>query len=99
MHIFDEDIVSAVLKHMNTDHPEDNILIVRAFASVDVTSATMTGLDGNGGSWAFTTPSNQARQSLVVPWSGPINERAEIRREVVVLYTKACAILGVQPRD
>jgi hypothetical protein len=33
-----------------------------------------------------------------VPWSGTITERSEIRREIVVLYDRACAKLGVTPR-
>lgn len=96
MATFDAHIVTAVLTHMNTDHPEDNLLIARAFGDEDADSAVMTGLDGMAGLWSYTL--NGSTQELSVPWSQPISERAEIRREVVVLYDNACAKLGVEPR-
>jgi hypothetical protein len=101
MPTFDDSVVNAVLTHMNTDHPEDNLLIVQAFGPADATAARMTGLDGNGGCWAFQTPAfeGEREQALVVPWSAPISERAEIRREVVVLYERACSILGLPSRN
>lgn len=82
---------------MNGDHPEDNLLIARAFGDVVADSATMTGLDGSGGTWEYTI--DGVTHELTVPWTVPISERPEIRREVVVLYGAACARLGVEPRD
>ena len=41
-HTFDTAVVSAVLNHMNTEHPDDNLLIARAFVSSDVDSAAIT---------------------------------------------------------
>ncbi|MGO1919788.1 MAG: DUF2470 domain-containing protein, partial [Microbacterium sp.] len=32
-HIFDSDVVAAILHHMNDDHVDDNLLIARAFAT------------------------------------------------------------------
>lgn len=96
MPTFEADIVAAVLRHMNEDHPEDNLLIARAFGSKDAWAATMIGLDGDGGSWAYLIGDDE--RELTVPWSGAITERAEIRREIVVLYDAACAKLGVEPR-
>lgn len=97
MTTFTPDIVNAVISHMNGDHPDDNLLIARAFGNPAATSATMIGLDHNGGEWTITTDGES--EHLTVPWSGPITERAEIRREVVVLYDRACEILGVTPRE
>ena len=97
MPIFDSSVVSAVLAHMNGDHPDDNLLIARAFGHPDAETATMVGLDENGGSWLYSIKARQ--HDLVVPWSAPINERREIRREVVVLYDAACARLGIEPRE
>jgi hypothetical protein len=94
--IFEQSIVSAVLHHMNTDHPEDNVLIVHAFGPSDATDVTMTTLDHLGGTWTFS--SQGATGELTVPWSTEISERAEIRREIVVLYDKACEVLEVTPR-
>lgn len=81
---------------MNGDHPDDNLLIARAFGHPDADAATMVGLDDNGGSWSYSI--GTAHHELTVPWSAQISERSEIRREVVVLYDAACARLGVPPR-
>jgi hypothetical protein len=97
-HTFDEATLTGVLRHMNSDHTGDNVLIVRAFAGLDATSAVMTGFDGDGGDWAATT-SAAAPEHVRVPWpGGPITERPEVRREVVALYDEACRRLGVEPR-
>jgi hypothetical protein len=94
--VFESATISGVLGHMNGDHPEDSLLIARAFGDPAAESATMTGLDGAGGSWEYTI--GGAARELMVPWSEPITERPEIRREIVVLYDAACARLGIEPR-
>ena len=81
---------------MNDDHVDDSLLIARAFGSSDADTASMTDLDENGGTFVYTVGAEQ--HSLTVPWTAPISERPEIRREVVVLYDRACAVLGVEPR-
>ncbi len=96
MPTFSDDIVAAVLHHMNDDHPDDNLLIARAFGDKDAWAATMISLDGDGGTWSYLI--GDGEREVTVPWSGPITERPEIRREVVVLYDKACAKLGLEPR-
>ncbi|TQL46597.1 uncharacterized protein DUF2470 [Homoserinimonas aerilata] len=93
---FTPDVIAAVLHHMNDDHSDDNLLIARAFGTPDAESATMIDLDQHGGQWTYSA-AGQA-QALTVPWTAEISERAEIRREIVVLYDKACATLGVSPR-
>lgn len=99
-HSFDTDVVGAVLRHMNGDHTDDNILIARAFAEPadgEITDATMTGFDGDGGRWEVTRAGRTSE--LRVPWpGGPIDDRPAVRREVVALYDLACARLGVEPR-
>lgn len=94
--IFAPDVVAGVLHHMNDDHNDDNLLIARAFGDTAATASVMTDLDGDGGVWTITV--NTEARELRVPWTGPITERPEIRREVVVLYDRACEILGVTPR-
>lgn len=94
---FDPGIVEAVLHHMNDDHVDDNLLIARAFGDSSAARCRMVHVDGLAGHWAFSAESD-AEHSLRVQWTGPITERAEIRREIVVLYDRACATLGVQPR-
>lgn len=96
MATFDADVVAAVLQHMNNDHPDDNLLISRAFGDNAADSAIMTGLDGVSGHWSYQLKGDA--HELSVPWSKPISERTEIRREVVVLYDTACERLDVEPR-
>ena len=99
-HTFDADVVAAVLRHMNGDHQDDNLLIARAFAPHDadgITDAVMTGFDGDGGTWEVTR--DGTTEALRVPWpGGPIDDRPAVRREVVALYDLACARLGMEPR-
>jgi hypothetical protein len=96
-HTFDEATLAGVLRHMNSDHTDDNVLIVRAFADVDAASAVMTGFDGEGGDWEAVTAEGAQRVRVAWP-GGPIAERPEVRREVVALYDEACRRLGVEPR-
>ena len=96
MAVFSSDVVAAVLRHMNGDHVDDNLLIARAFGDRDAASAVMVDLDEHGGTWRYAVEG--AEQELRVPWSTEISERAEIRREIVVLYDAACTDLGVEAR-
>lgn len=82
---------------MNDDHPADSLLIARAFGNPEASSAIMIDLDENGGQWTYTLGGESL--ALTVPWTAPISERAEIRREIVVLYDKACAVVGITPRE
>lgn len=82
---------------MNDDHRDDNVLIARAFGDPSANAATMVSLDEHGGRWTYTV-GDGAEQELTVPWSTTIAERAEIRREIVVLYDRACETLGITPR-
>lgn len=83
---------------MNSDHSADNLVIVRAFVDEAATSACMTALDGDGGTWEVGSTSELREATILWP-NGSITERAEIRREVVALYDAAAAKLGVPPRD
>lgn len=100
-HTFDADVVAAVLRHMNGDHADDNLLIARAFAAASespITDAVMTGFDGEAGVWRLTR-ADATDEELHVPWpAGTISERPAVRREIVALYDEACARLGVEPR-
>ncbi|MFB7249631.1 DUF2470 domain-containing protein [Microbacterium sp. NPDC056234] len=100
-HTFDADVVAAVLRHMNGDHADDNLLIARAFAAASgspIVDSVMTGFDGGAGTWRLTHADATAEE-LRVPWpGGAISERAAVRREIVALYDAACARLGVAPR-
>jgi hypothetical protein len=96
---FDDAALTGVLRHMNGDHADDNLLIVRAFApESEVIAATMIGFDGDGGDWR-ARPLTGDEFVVRVPWpGGPITERAEVRREIVAIYDESCRRLGIQPR-
>ncbi|MFA5607127.1 MAG: biliverdin-producing heme oxygenase [Leucobacter sp.] len=95
---FAADVVAGVTGHMNGDHPEDNLLIARAFGYPDATASEMVGIRGDAGVWRVADAAGE--HELAVPWpGGAITERPEIRREVVALYHAACERLGVEPRQ
>lgn len=96
MPVFSPETVSAVLAHMNGDHLDDSLLISRAFGNAAAEEASMADLDENGGTFAYSLDGETVE--VVVPWTAPISERADIRREVVVMYERACAALGIEPR-
>jgi hypothetical protein len=94
---FGASIVAAVVEHMNLDHPEDSLLIVRALgARPDATAASTVGLDGDA--IEFDVHTKGARERVRVPWSTPITERRQIRAEVTRMYYDACTALGVESR-
>jgi hypothetical protein len=94
---FAPEIVDAVLHHMNDDHRDDSLLIVRAYADDQATAATMTSLDEDGGTWRYAA--GGVEREVTVPWSIEVTERPHIRKAVVFLYREACRRLGVEPRS
>ncbi|WP_345994183.1 biliverdin-producing heme oxygenase [Leucobacter chromiiresistens] len=97
MTIFSDDVISGVTGHMNGDHTDDNLLIARAFGYPGATASAMVGVTEAAGLWRVTDADGEHELSVAWP-GGPISERPEIRREVVALYTAACAKLGVPAR-
>lgn len=109
MQSFPPEIVDAVLRHMNSDHTDDNLVIVRANGVPDAAQATMTALDAQGGTWRVVTAdgtsgdaadgtSGDHATDVRIPWTIPVAERADIRKAVVLLYRSACRTLGIEPR-
>ena len=94
---FSDEVVAAVLDHMNDDHTDDSLVIVRGFAEPAATSATMTGLDAEAGEWSADV--GDEKRQVRIPWLGPVAERADIRREVVALYDAGLERLGLPPRE
>lgn len=95
---FTPEIVAAVTSHMNSDHPEDNVLIVRALGGIaDATDATLTDISPAGATFRASVEGGD--QEVVVPWAVEVTERATIRQEVVRMYHESCTILGVEPRQ
>lgn len=97
-HHFPDDVVVAVLKHMNSDHHDDNTLIARAFVDPSARGATMTGFDGHGGDWDVVDSDGSTTSARIAWPGGAIDERPAVRREVVALYAAACAKLDVPAR-
>jgi len=94
---FGSDVVAAVSRHMNDDHAADCLLICRTLGGrPDATAAAMTGMDATG--IEFTVTVGDADETVRVPFSRPLSERAEVRPEVVRMYRDACAAAGVAPR-
>lgn len=95
---FTPEVVKAVVDHMNTDHPEDNLLIVRSLGGVPAaTDARMTRVGPEGAEFQAEL-ADGSTAAAVVPWAAPVLERAHIRAEVVRMYHEACDALGVAPR-
>lgn len=106
---FEPDVVAAVTGHMNVDHAEESLLIVRAFAEPGATDARMTSVDSESGEWAVVIAGRE--QTVRIPWLEPISDRGlepisdrgpepisdrpALRTAVVALYQAACARLGV----
>ena len=94
---FGPDVIAAVARHMNDDHADDSVLIVRALGGVpEAAAAEVTHLDGTGVDFSVTV--DGGRRTVRVPWSRPLTERPEIRQEFVRMYHEAAAALGVPPR-
>jgi hypothetical protein len=95
--VFGPAVVDAVCRHMNDDHVEDSLLIVRSLGGrADASQAAMSGLDAEAA--IFTATVDGVEHTVRVPWSTTLSERAQIRLEVVRMYHEACAALGVEPR-
>jgi putative heme iron utilization protein len=94
---FSPDVVAQVMAHMNDDHTDDSLVIVRGLGGVDdATAAQMSGMDADG--MDFAVEVGGASRTVRVPFSQRLTERPQIRAEVVRMYDEACAKLGIAPR-
>lgn len=99
---FSADVVAAIARHMNDDHADDNVTICRGLGGQPATvAATMTGMTPDGIVFAATVDAadGEDQVEVVVPWSGPITERAQVRTEVVRMHTEASEALGLPARE
>lgn len=92
MTAFGPETVAAVLDHMNADHRDDSLAIVQGHAIRRATSATMTGLDAEGGDWDALV--DGVPVPVRIPWTERAVERADLRREIVRLHDTARERLG-----
>jgi hypothetical protein len=94
---FPVDVVAAVLRHMNTDHADDCVLICRALGGQPATSrAVMSDVDGEA--VCFDATVDDIAIPVRVPFRQPITQRPQIRAEVTWMYHEACARLGLAAR-
>ena len=94
---FDPDVVRAVVAHMNEDHAEANLVIVRAHGAAEATAAAMSDFDSQTGVWTVMGPEGPL-EDIRIPWpSGVVERREQVRGEVVALYKASCTALGLDP--
>lgn len=81
--------VAAVLSHMDADHRDASVAIVRAHGYPAATAAEMTAVDEHGGTWHVLDAAG-AEAQLRVSWpGGPVADTEGVRREVVGLLRAA----------
>jgi hypothetical protein len=91
---FTADAVEAIKRHMNDDHADDGLLIVRGLGGrPEATEAVTSDVDGEA--IEFTVDGGER---IRVPWGETLTERAQVRMAVVRLYREACQALGVPAR-
>lgn len=94
---FPPDVVAQIARHMNDDHAEDNVLIVRGLGGVHgATAARVSGLDADGMEFAAAVKGLEV--PVRIPFSERLTERQQVRAEAVRMYRAACEALGEQPR-
>jgi putative heme iron utilization protein len=97
MNPFPPEVVAQIATHMNGDHTDDNLLIVRALGGIpQATSARMSGLDADA--MEFAAAVDGIEVPVRVPFSQRLSERSQVRTETVRMYREACATLGIEPR-
>ncbi|MFG3341855.1 biliverdin-producing heme oxygenase [Glycomyces sp. NPDC048151] len=89
---FEPKVIAAICHHMNTDHVADTLVICQgAGGQRDAATARMTGFDGEGADFAAVV--DGAEVPVRINWAGPLSERAEVRPEIVRLFTESKAQL------
>lgn len=82
---FTPDVVAAIVRHMNEDHADDTLLMVRMLGGQpDAQSAVMTGVDADGADFVANLGGTEAAVRL--EWGKRLTERKQVREEVVRLY-------------
>lgn len=90
---FTDEVVRAVVAHMNDDHAADNLVICRALADLpEATEAQMTDLDDQGLTLVAEVAGEE--HTVKVPWFETPADRAGIRHEIVRLFETAQERLG-----
>ncbi|MEV0622916.1 DUF2470 domain-containing protein [Nonomuraea sp. NPDC050404] len=91
---FTADAIEAIKRHMNDDHAEDGLIIVRGLGGRPEATTALTS-DVDAEAITFTIDGGER---VRVPWGETLTERAQVRKAVVMLYREACAKLGLSAR-
>ncbi|GAA0947342.1 DUF2470 domain-containing protein [Nonomuraea longicatena] len=92
---FTAEAVEAIKRHMNDDHADDALIIVRGLGGRPAaTSALTSGLDAEA--IEFTIDGGE---TVRVPWGETLTERPQVRKAVVMLYRRSCESLGIPWRS
>ncbi|HET6529235.1 MAG TPA: DUF2470 domain-containing protein [Actinoplanes sp.] len=94
---FPPEVVAQIIHHMNDDHADDNVLIVRGLGGAPAaTAARMAGMDADGMDFAASVDGVEV--PVRIPFGERLTERRQVRAEAVRMYREACTALGVEPR-
>lgn len=86
------DVVEAVVRHMNGDHADDNVVICQGVGGrPDVQTATMTGIDEHAIEFSAQTP--EGAVPLRIPFDQPLRERPDVREAVARLFRRSEELL------
>ncbi|GAA2169378.1 MULTISPECIES: biliverdin-producing heme oxygenase [Glycomyces] len=90
---FEPKVIAAICHHMNTDHAADTLVICRGAGDQRGSEAArMTGFDGDGADFAALVDGVEV--PVRIRWASPLSERAEVRPEIVRLFTESKAALA-----
>ena len=94
---FPPEVVAQIAHHMNGDHADDNVLIVRGLGGMPAaTAARMSGMDADA--MEFAAVVNGIEVPVRIPFAERLTERRQVRAEAVRMYREACTALGFEPR-
>ncbi|MEU6858437.1 biliverdin-producing heme oxygenase [Glycomyces sp. NPDC046736] len=89
---FSPKVVAAICHHMNTDHAADTLVICQGEGGqAEAESARMTGFDGTGADFLASVGGEAV--PVRITWAAPLSERAEVRPEIVRIFTESKAAL------
>jgi len=94
---FPPEVIDQIARHMNDDHADDNVLIVRTLGGIpSATAARVCGLDADA--MEFKAVVDGIEVPVRVPFAERLTERGQVRAEAVRMYRDACEALGLEPR-
>ncbi|WP_157254751.1 DUF2470 domain-containing protein [Nonomuraea typhae] len=92
---FSADAVEAIKRHMNDDHADDSLIIVRGMGGRPEATQAVTS-DVTAEAIVFTIDGGE---EVSVPWGETLTERPQVRKAVVTLYRQSCDKLGIAWRE